>query len=254
SMRWCFQYGGDYKNSADYPGILSKGGTVNFGVKNSFCASPEPLPRGEIKVYNFTPVETRCGKLYLSVSPVSEFDRLENPIRQIIPDYCGSPGYERKFYGAFKGNHSILAPPSSPGFKTKGFGICHSWSGGISQISLSSTTMQQYCSHWFIMDPMSPYPTYQTPLTNSHTPPLPVVPRRCYSNVDHFASPSPSPPMRSHLSKESESKELLQTESPPQTVGESRNPLPLHTNRSREAHNLSQSVSANSEFMTTYSP
>ncbi|KAH9324999.1 hypothetical protein KI387_005177 [Taxus chinensis] len=225
-------------------------------------ASPEPLPRGEIKDYNFTPVETRCGKLCLSVSylanlicrPASEFDRLENPIRQIIPDYCGSPGSERKFHGASRGKHSVLSPPSSPGFKTKGFGRCHSWSGGINQISLPSTAMQQYHSQRFIMAPMSPNLTYHTPLTNSRTPPLPVVPRRCHSSVDRFASPSPSPPMRSRLSNEGVSKELLRTGSLPQAVGESRNPLPLHTNRSREAHTLSRAVSANSEFTIAYSP
>ncbi|XP_057821876.2 autophagy-related protein 13b [Cryptomeria japonica] len=224
-------------------------------------ANPMTLPKGIMKNDNFIPVETQCGKLCLSVSYFanlfcrsgSEVDRLETPITQLIPDYCGSPGSDRRFHGTSRGKHNVLSAPSSPGFKTTGFGRCHSWSGGINKILLPSTAPQQSPSHRFSMIPTGPNPNYHGTLINSRTPPLPVPPQRSHSIVDHFASPSPSPPMRSRLSNESVSRGLLRTGSLPQNMDQSRNTLPHHSNWTREAHALSRAVSANSKFIPVYS-
>lgn len=223
-------------------------------------AYPEPLPRGKMHRYNFVPVEIPRGKFSLSVSylpaPFAAGSRAGNESicmsaspTHIISNYVRSPAASEKSSQGDVASSGNPSAPSSPGYKNGGFGRCHSWSGALNKILLRSPSQS----------PMMYNANYRCSPLNSGAPPLP---RRCHS-IDHFTSPSPSPPMRSRLlQNDNDSRSVLvRTESAPVSIppcssarspqtwaAENRASLPPHTSKSR---NPVRALSGNSRLLST---
>jgi len=223
-------------------------------------AYPEPLPRGKMH-YNFVPVETPRGKFFVSVSyslatstagsrAGNESIYMSESPTQIIPNYVRSPAAsEKSSQGdvASSGKPGVSSAPSSPGYKNGGFGRCHSWSGALNKLLLRSPSQS----------PLMYNASYRSSPLNSGTPPLP---RRCRS-IDHFTSPSPSPPMRSRLlQSDNDGRSVLaRTESAPVSIppcSSARSPqnwaaLPPHTSKSR---NPVRPLTGNSRLLSANPP
>lgn len=183
--------------------INSSGQIRTFSLIHRVSSAVEPLARrdeAEMQPFMFTPVDTSCGKLNISLlylpsisDTTSESSTPMSP--QFIPDYVGSP-----LADPLKRLPSIPMPQYSP--SSSPFGRRHSWSYDTSRASPPSALP-------------SPSPTYSESRTlyskfGSHRPPIssryhslePVQVHNKDMGYDEYSpspnfspSPSPSPPI-----------------------------------------------------------
>ncbi|KAF9666055.1 hypothetical protein SADUNF_Sadunf16G0189000 [Salix dunnii] len=194
--------------------LNSSGQIPSYTLTHRVSSFFEPFTRkedSEMQRFVFTPVDTSCGRLCLSVlyrsslSDVSSESSTPMSSSQFIPDYVGSPLAEPlKRFPSLPVSHG--SPSSLP------FSRRHSWSYDLNKASPPS-----YC--------FSPSPTHlekHGSISNPnscrfgpmslppHPPELPSVLKKntsfdeLYPSPNHTPSPSPSPPIYipgSHLSK-----------------------------------------------------
>nr|GEV55160.1 autophagy-related protein 13b [Tanacetum cinerariifolium] len=207
--------------------INSSGQIRTFSLVHRVSSSVEPLARrdeAEMQPFMFTPVDTSCGKLNISLlylpsisDTTSESSTPMSP--QFIPDYVGSP-----LADPLKRLPSIPMPQYSP--SSSPFGRRHSWSYDTSRASPPSA-----------LPSPSPSPTYSESRTlyskfGSHRPPIssrypslePVQVHNKDMGYDEYSpspnfspSPSPSPPIGSNMLKA-----LLRSDSAPMYIPTSR--------------------------------
>lgn len=205
-----------------------------YNLSHRVSSFVEPFTRREeadMQRFVFTPVDTSCGRLCLSVlyrsSVVDMSLDPSTPISpQFIPEYVGSPMAEplKRFPSGFVSQSS---PSSSP------FGRRHSWSYDVYRASPPSLNPSP-----------SPSPTYsesQASLAKQHCCrlPLPRLPHHIpderlithmkYPSYDEswpspVFSPSPSPSPPTYVPNRHISKVLLRSESAPVSIPESRLP------------------------------
>lgn len=218
--------------------INSSGQIRSFSLIHRVSSSVEPLIRrdeAEMQQFMFTPVETSCGKLHISLfylpsisDTTSESSTPMSP--QFIPDYVGSP-----LADPLKRLPSVPMPQYSP--SSSPFGRRHSWSYDTSRASPPSALP-------------SPSPTYSEsrtlhskfgnhrPPTNSRHPSLEIaqVHNKDMGYDEYVPSPnfspssSPSPPMYLHGSNML--KVLLRSDSAPVYIPTSRlGDTPLSSNK-----------------------
>lgn len=186
----------------------------NFTIAYRVSFSPDPLSRvdeAEMHPYNFTPVETPCGRLCLSVlyRPIAADVSLEASVPllpRIITDYVRSPSADplKRFPGDItvtsgKKEASTTSLPlsaaGSPAFTTS-VRRC-SWNGSPGKL-LPSPPSSLSPSHRLSISP-SPSPSY----SYGHGSPS-TIPASCpdgtqqYMRGDHSLSPSSSPMDRLH--------------------------------------------------------
>lgn len=208
--------------------INSSGQIRSFSLIHRVSSSVEPLIRrdeAEMQQFMFTPVETSCGKLNISLSylpsisdTTSESSTPMSP--QFIPDYVGSP-----LADPLKRLPSVPMPPHSPSSSSP-FGRRHSWSYDASRASPPSALP-------------SPSPTYSEsrtlhskfgshrPPTSSRYPSMEIAQVHKDMGYDEYVpspnfspSSSPSPPMYLHGSNML--KALLRADSAPVYIPTSR--------------------------------
>ncbi|KAL8246678.1 hypothetical protein R6Q59_007894 [Mikania micrantha] len=205
--------------------INSSGQIRSFSLIHRVSSSVELLTRrdeAEMQQFMFTPVDTSCGKLCISLlylpsisDTTSESSTPMSP--QFITDYVGSP-----LADPLKRLPSVPLPPYSP--SASPFVRRHSWSYDTSTASPSSALP-------------SPSPTYSESRTlhskfGSHRPPVSsrypsLEPAQVHTKdvgYDEYfpspnfsPSPSPSPPIGSNMSKA-----LLRSDSAPVHIPVSR--------------------------------
>ncbi|XP_057857212.1 autophagy-related protein 13b isoform X1 [Cryptomeria japonica] len=180
----------------------------NFSLFHRVSSSPEPLSHAdeaEMHSFNFTPVETPCGRICLSVSyrstrAVTALEDAAPLLPEIITDYVGSPAAELPkrfpndltFTPGKKKVHMTTPPLSVPGSSAcTGFVRRHSWSGNIHRL-LPSSQLSFSPSHRLSLSP-SPSPSYSDIHGSPNVPnSCPIAPHR-YLRVDHSPSPRSSP-------------------------------------------------------------
>jgi len=186
----------------------------NFTIAYRVSFSPDPLSpvdEAEMHPYNFTPVETPCGRLCLSVlyRPIAADASLEASVPllpRIITDYVRSPSADppKRFPGdttVTPGKKEVPTtsfPSSAPGSPAcTAFARRQSWNGSLRKV-LPSPQSPLSPSHRPSISP-SPSPSY----SYGHGSPS-NVPASCpdgpqqYMQVDHSRSPSGSPMDRLH--------------------------------------------------------
>nr|XP_043634791.1 autophagy-related protein 13b isoform X2 [Erigeron canadensis] len=207
--------------------INSSGQIRTFNLIHRVSSSVEPLLRrdeAEMQPFMFTPVDTSCGKLCISLlylpsisDTISESSTPMSP--QFIPDYVGSP-----LADPLKRLPSVPVPQYSP--SSSPFGRRHSWSYDTFRASPPSALP-------------SPSPTYSESRTLhskfGHRPPTSSryssleaaqVPTKDMGYDEYFPSPnfspsqSPSPPMC--LQGSNMLKVLLRSDSAPVYIPTSR--------------------------------
>ncbi|XP_071735426.1 autophagy-related protein 13b [Rutidosis leptorrhynchoides] len=215
--------------------INSSGQIRTFSLIHRVSSHVEPLLRrdeAEMQPYMFTPVDTSCGKICISLmylpsisDTTSESSTPMSP--QFIPDYVGSP-----LADPLKRLPSVPMPQYSP--STSPFGRRHSWSYDVSRASPPSALP-------------SPSPTYSESRTlhskfGSQRPPIssrysPLEPAQVHakdmgydeylSSPNFSPSPSPSPPVGNNMLKV-----LLRSDSAPVHIPASRlGDVPLSSNK-----------------------
>lgn len=218
--------------------INSSGQIRTFSLIHRVSSSVEPLIRSdeaEMQQFMFTPVDTSCGKLRISLlylpsisDATSESSTPMSP--QFIPDYVGSP-----LADPLKMLPSVPMPQYS--LSSSPFGRRHSWSYDTSRASPPSalpspspTYSESRTSYSKIGSHRPPtssrYPSYET--TQIHTKDIGYDE---YSPSPNFSpSPSPSPPMS--LQGNNMLKVLLRSDSAPVSIPTSRlGDAPLSSNK-----------------------
>lgn len=200
--------------------LNSTGQILKFNLTHRVSSFVEPFTHqeeSEMQKFEFMPVETFCGRLCLSVSYYSSLSDVNSEpstptTPQFIQDYVGSP-----LACPLKRFPSIprCSQSSSP------FGRCHSWSDDIYRAAPPSPTHSD--SHASVSKPSS----HCIPPTNLllHFPDTPQLHENS-SNTDVYwpsvftPSPSQSPP--AYIPSSHVSKVLLQSESAPVSIPESK--------------------------------
>ncbi|KAI3794524.1 hypothetical protein L1987_37156 [Smallanthus sonchifolius] len=215
--------------------ISSSGQIRSFSLVHRVTSSVEPLVRrdeAEMQQFVFTPVDTSCGKLWISLlylpSVCDTSSESSTPMSpQFITDYVGSP-----LADPLKRLPLVPLPQYSP--SSSPFGRRHSWSYDTSMASPPSALP-------------SPSPTYSESRTlyskfGSHRPPVSsrypsLEPAQVHTKdigYDEYLpspnfspSPSPSPPIGSNMLKV-----LLRCDSAPVRIPASRlGDAPLSSNK-----------------------
>lgn len=193
----------------------------DFSLSHKISSFVEPFTRtedAEMSQFNFTSVDTPCGKLSLSVSYLPMLDDLSSetstPISpQFIHDYVGSPTTD-----PLKRLHSLPSPGSLPNYIS--FSRRHSWSNDlVNEPSLSPSPSPTYSDSRamnYNQSPNLPPRTYSTshnlwPLTHKQNTSF----DECYPTPPFSPYSSPSPPVVSNSS-------LLRSESAPVAIPLSR--------------------------------
>lgn len=223
--------------------INSSGQIRSFNLIHRVSSSVEPLIRSheaEMQQFMFTPVETSCGKLHISLlylpsisDTTSESSTPMSP--QFIPDYVGSP-----LADPLKRLPSVPMPQYSPSPSSSSpFARRHSWSYDTSRASPPSQ----------LPSPSPPYSESRTlnskfgnhrPPTSSRYPSSEIaqVHNKDMGYYDEYVpspnfspSSSPSPPM--YLQGSNMLKVLLRSDSAPVYIPTSRlGDAPLSSNKS----------------------
>lgn len=227
--------------------INSSGQIRSFNLIHRVSSSVEPLIRrdeAEMQQFMFTPVETSCGKLHISLlylpsisDTTSESSTPMSP--QFIPDYVGSP-----LADPLKRLPSVPMPQYSP--SSSPFGRRHSWSydanrasppSALPSPSPSPTYSESRTLHSKFGNHPHPHP-HRPPTSSSRYPSLEIaqVHNKDMGYDEYVPSPnfspstSPSPPM--YLQGSNMLKVLLRSDSAPVYIPTSRlGDAPLSSNK-----------------------
>ncbi|KAL6993038.1 hypothetical protein U1Q18_011156 [Sarracenia purpurea var. burkii] len=198
---------------------------LTFNLAHRVSSFLEPFTRreeSEMQQFVFTPVDTFCGRLSLSVSYRSSFLEVSSepsaPITpQFIPDYVGSP-----LADPLKRFPSLPVPQGS--LSSSPFGRRHSWSYdfyGASPPSALPSPSPTYSDSRAAIS--KPFPHHLPPTSLPHHLPETSQLHKNTTNFDEFCpspifslSPSPSPP--AYLPGSHSSKALLRSESAPVSI------------------------------------
>ncbi|KAA8546978.1 hypothetical protein F0562_003407 [Nyssa sinensis] len=205
--------------------LNSSGQIRTFSLSHKVSSFVEPFTRreeAEMQRFVFTPVDTSCGRLCLSVLYRSSLSDVASepstPMSpQFIPDYVGSPMAD-----PLKRFPSLPVPHGSPSFYP--FGRRHSWSYDLYRASSPSAFPSPSPSYSDSRASISKPSSHRLPPTclPRHLPEATQVHKKNTSFDEYWPSPtfslSPSPSPPTYIPGSHMSKALLRSESAPLNI------------------------------------
>uniref|UniRef100_A0A5B6ZS33 Putative autophagy-related protein 13 isoform X1 n=1 Tax=Davidia involucrata TaxID=16924 RepID=A0A5B6ZS33_DAVIN len=209
--------------------LNSSGQIRTFNLAHRVSSFVEPFTRreeAEMQRFVFTPVDTSCGRLCLSVLYRSSLSDVASepstPMSpQFIPDYVGSPMAD-----PLKRFPSLPVPQGSPSFSP--FGRRHSWSYDLCRASSPSAFPSPSPTYSDSRASISKPSSHRLPPTclPRHLPETPQVHMKNTSFDEYWPSPtfspSPSPSPPTYIPGSHMSNALLRSESAPLNIPASR--------------------------------